>query len=73
MQFLANVDIAVCQIWLKLRFCMFEIVEIPSFWISDTLKRAIFSYFGIMFLAGNSNVVQITKDILTFEKNVPLT
>ena len=32
-QFLAKIDISACQNWLKLRFGMFEIVEIPSFWI----------------------------------------
>ena len=51
MQFLAKIDISACQIWLKRRFCTFEIVKIPSFWIWGTLKRAIFSYSGIVFLA----------------------
>ena len=33
MPFLAKIDISACQIWLKLKFCTFEIVQIPSFWI----------------------------------------
>ena len=31
MQCLVKVDISACQIWLKLRFCIFDIVAILSF------------------------------------------
>jgi len=31
MQFLTKIDISTCQIWLKLQFFLFEILENPSF------------------------------------------
>ena len=39
MQIFTEIDVSACQIWLKLRFYAFEIVEIL---ILDTVKRAIF-------------------------------
>ena len=52
MHFSLKIDVSDGQIWLKLRFCTLEIVKNPSFDIWGTLKGVIFSYFGIMFLAG---------------------
>ena len=50
--FFTEIDISACQIWLKLKFCPFEIVEKPSSPICDSLKCAIFKHFGGHFLAG---------------------
>ena len=30
-QFFAEIDISACQIWLKMKFCLFEVVKKPSF------------------------------------------
>ena len=62
-QFLAKIDISACQTWLKQIFCTFEIVKIPSFWIWGTSKHAIFSYFGIVFLAGKFKCGQNHYDV----------
>ena len=61
-----------CQIWLKMKFCTFEKADNPSFYIRVTMKRATFKLFSVYILAGNSNVVKIVRESLTFEKNSPL-
>ena len=69
--FYRKIDISTKH-WLKLKFCWLEIVEKPSFQIWDTLKHANFKKFCVYFEAGNSNVVEITKESLTAEKILPL-
>ena len=51
---------------------MFEIVKNPSFWIFRHLESAISSILAFSFWRENSNVVEITKENLLFEKNLPL-
>ena len=37
-----------------------------------TIKHAFFKKSSVYFLAGNSNIVEIPNESLTFEKNLPL-
>ena len=71
MQFLTRIESSASQIWLKVKFCPFEIVENPSFLIWDTLNVPFLSILVSNFWRENSNEVKITKEILTFDKNLP--
>ena len=52
MPFFNKIDILAGQIWLKLKFCLFQIVENPSFYIWGALKRAIFKKFWCLLFGG---------------------
>ena len=68
MPFFTKIDISACQIWLKLGFCSFEIIENSSNWIWDTLKCAIFQKFGVHILAGNFECGQNYKRLWLLKK-----
>ena len=53
---------------------MFEIVQNPLFYIWEPLKRAMYEKFSFKstFWQENSNVVEITRGSLSFEKHLPI-
>ena len=72
MQFFIKIDIPACRMWLKWKSRPFEIKENAFFQIWNTLKLVIFTKYGLYFWREISNVIKITKESLTFERNLPI-
>ena len=73
MQFFTKTEILACQIWLNLKFCTLKLYKFHDFRFAILWNEPFSRNLASRFWRENSNVVEIKKESLTFEKNLPFT